>query len=142
VNSRKLWVMIVVCALHLSAVGEEATHQASRFLEAGSTRQAKAVLLSTLNKEPKNARAHELLGDVYRREGNANAAAREYRRALELGIRDSELLSNLATVDTWTRHFTEARKLYKRQLEFSPFPQDARRELENLEYQRGLSIFS
>jgi tetratricopeptide (TPR) repeat protein len=142
VNSRKLWVMIVVCALHLSAVGEEVTHQVSRFLEAGSTRQAKAVLLSTLNKEPKNARAHELLGDVYRREGNANAAAREYRRALELGIRDSELLSNLATVDTWTRHFTEARKLYKRQLEFSPFPQDARRELENLEYQRGLSIFS
>jgi Tfp pilus assembly protein PilF len=97
VNSRKLWVMIVACALHLSAVGEEARHQASRFLEAGSTRQAKAVLLSTLNKEPKNARAHELLGDVYRREGNANAAAREYRRALELGIRDSELLSNLAT---------------------------------------------
>jgi len=134
--------MTMVCALHFAAAGEEATQQASRLIDAGATRQAKALLASTLNKEPQNARAHELLGDVYRHEGNSNAAAREYRRALELGIRDSELLSNLATVDKWTRHFTEARRLYKRQIEFSPFPQDARRELKDLEYQRGLSIFS
>jgi len=142
VSSRTLCVMIVVLALHLCAFGEEATQQASRLLDAGSTGKAKVLLVSTLNKDPQNARAHELLGDVYRNQGNANGAAREYRKALDLGIRDSELLSNLATVYKWTHRFSEARKLYKRQVEFSPFPQQARRELENLEYQRGLGIFS
>jgi tetratricopeptide (TPR) repeat protein len=142
VNSRRLWVTSIVCAFHLIAMGEEATRQASRLLETGSTRQAKAVLLSTLSKEPQNATAHELLGDVYRHEGNATGAAREYRRALELGIRDSELLSNLATVDRWTHHFSEARKLYKRELEFSPFPREDRKELDDLDYQRGLSVFN
>lgn len=141
-NSRKLWVMTVLCALNLSAIGEDTIRHASELLEAGSTREAKAILQSVLRQEPQNARAHELLGDAYRHEGNAGAAEREYRRALDLGIRDSELLSNLATVDKWTRHFSEARKLYRRELEFSPFPQEVRKKLEDLDYQRGLDLFS
>lgn len=134
--------MAVLCAINLSAIGEDAIRTASRLLDVGSTREAKSVLQSVLNQEPQNARAHELLGDAYRHEGNAAAAEREYRRALDLGIRDSELLSNLATVNRWNRHFSEARKLHKRELEFSPFPQDAKKELEDLDYQRGLSLFS
>ncbi len=141
-NSRTLWVIMIVCALNLSAIGEESIRQASQLLDAGSTRKAKAVLESVLNHEPQNARAHELLGDAYRHEGNAGAAEREYKKALDLGIRDSELLSNLATVNRWNHHFAEARKLYKRELEFSPFPQDAQRELDDLAYQRGLSLFN
>lgn len=141
-NSRTLWVLAIVFALNLGAIAEESIRQASQLLDAGSTREAKTVLRSMLKREPQNARAHELLGDVYRREGNAGAAEREYRRALDLGIRDSELLSNLATVDKWTRHFSEARKIYKRELEFSPFTQEVRRNLERLDYQRGVSLFS
>lgn len=141
-NSRKRWVVAILCAFNLSAIGEEAMRQASQLLDKGSTQKAKAVLQSVLQREPQNARAHELLGDAYRHEGNASAAEREYREALNLGIRDSELLSNLATVDKWNRHFSEARKLYKRQIEFSPFPNEVRKDLEDLNYQRGVSLFS
>jgi tetratricopeptide (TPR) repeat protein len=142
VSSRKWWVVAILCLLTLPATSEEAMQRASRLPDAGSTRNAKAVLLALLKQEPLNPRAHQLLGDVYQHEGNAKGADREYRRALDLGVRDSELLSSLAKVDKWTRHYSDARKFYRREIEFSPFPEDARRDLEDLEFQRGMRLFS
>jgi tetratricopeptide (TPR) repeat protein len=136
------WLAVIIfCALQLRASDEQSVQQASQLLEAGKTRDAKVILQSLLEREPQNAEAHELMGDAIRHEGNGKAAEREYRRAMELGLHDSGLLSNLATVQKWNRHFSEARTSYRRELEVAPFQQGTRDELQDLEYQRGFSLF-
>jgi tetratricopeptide (TPR) repeat protein len=141
-NSRKWWTAVALCVLNLSAFGEEGLQRAIQLLDRGEGQGAEVVLLALLKQEPQNAQAHVLLGDVFRHEGNGMAAAREYRIALDLGSHDSEVLSSLATVEKWTRHFSEARKAYLRELETTPSQSAAREELRDLEYKRGLTLFS
>ena len=140
-KSCKWLAAFVLCALPLSASDNPALQQASELLEAGKTAQAKAILQPLLRSEPQNAEAHELMGDVFRQERNGRAAEQEYLRALDLGIRDSGLLSSLATVEKWNRHFSQARNSYQRELEDSPFLPGVRDDLQDLEYQRGFSLF-
>lgn len=140
-NSGKWLAVIILCALQLSASDNQMLQQASQSLDAGKTSDAKVTLQQVLKDDPNNAEAHQLMGDAYRHEGNAKAAEREYLQASELGIRDAELLSSLATVEKWNRHFTQARSSYRRELEMSPMQQGARDDLEDLAYQRGFSLF-
>ncbi len=140
-RSWKWLAAIFLFALQLSASENLAVQQASDLLEAGKTAEAKAILQPLLRIEPQNAEAHELMGDAFRKEGNGKAAEREYLQALDLGIHDSGLLSSLATVQKWNRHFSEAKKSYRRELEVVPFQQGVRDELQDLEYQRGFSLF-
>lgn len=140
-NSWKWLAAVILCALQLCASDNRGLEQASKLLDSGKTVEAELILRSVLKNEPDNAEAHELMGDAYRHEGNGKAAEREYLRAEELGIRDSELLSSLATVQKWNRHFSEARRSYRRELEVAPFQQAARDDLQDIEYQRGFSVF-
>ena len=138
----KWFAVVILCSLPLFASEELTLQQASQLLDAGKTADAKLMLQPLLQREPQNAAAHQLMGDAFRQEGNGMAAEREYRRALDLGIRDGGLLSSLATVEKWNRHFSEARSSYRRELEADPFQLGARAELQDIEYQRGLSLFA
>lgn len=137
-----LIAILLLSCLPVFATEEQTLQQASQLVEAGKTGDAKRVLQPLIEQHPENAEAHQLLGDAYRKEGNGKAAEKEYRRAMELGIHDSELLGSLATVQRWNRHFTAARSSYHRELEVDPLQQGARGELQDVEYQRGLSLFA
>jgi tetratricopeptide (TPR) repeat protein len=141
--TRTKWlVVIILCSLPLYANDVQELQQASQLLENGRIADAKLVLEPFLQREPHNAEAHQLMGDAFRQEGNGKEAEREYREAMDLGIHDSGLLSSLATVEKWNRHFSEARSSYRRELEVDPLRQGTRGELQDLEYQRGLSLFA
>lgn len=139
------WLMrlavVLLSSLWLCARDAPELQRASELLDSGKTTEAKIVLQMLLQREPQNADAHQLMGDVLRHEGNGAAAEREYRQALNLGLHDAGLLNSLATVEKWNRHFSDARNSYRRELEIDPFQRNARGELQDLEYQRGLSLF-
>src|SRR4029077_12336327 len=134
-------VAIILCAVQFGWSDDQTTQRVSQLVEAGKTEEAKAILLPLLRWEPENAEAHELMGDVFRKQGDVKAAEREYRRAIELGRRDAGILNSLATVQKWNRHFSEARASYARELEIAPYQLGTRDELQDLEYKRGLSLF-
>lgn len=139
---RMIWIWTCIALLNFSAFSQQSIQQATHLLDAGNDGEAKVILLEVVKHEPENAKAHQLLGDAFRHEGDAMAAEREYRHAFDLGIRDSKLISSLATVEKWSHHFSEARMSYRRELEAAPTEREAKDELDDLKYQRGLSLFA
>jgi tetratricopeptide (TPR) repeat protein len=65
--------------------------QASALEELGRRPDARGELLGALDVEPESFVTLGLLGDLETRAGNAAAARRHYRRALELNPRDTGL---------------------------------------------------
>jgi tetratricopeptide (TPR) repeat protein len=120
---------------------DRAIRDAARLIERGDVRKAESDLTALLKREPRNARAHELLGDVYRKGGRNGPAETEYRLALSNGARSAELLKNLATVQKRSRRFSEARGSYEKALELSPSDREARTDLDALRRRRGVSLF-
>lgn len=118
-----------------------ATQEAARLLERGDLKGAESALTALLGGDPRNARAHELLGDVYRRQGRNQVAEKEYRLALEQGANTGELWKSLATVQERDRRFAAARESYRRALELSPADREARDGLDSLRHKRGLTLF-
>lgn len=134
-------VLLLFCLSEKGWGADDTLRDAARLLDAGRTTEAEGLLLRLLDRDPQNAEARHLLGDVFRKEGYGPAAEREYRRAKELGRRDPELLKSLATVQKWQRHFSAARSSYQEVLRISPGDREAQDDLEDLRYRRGLALF-
>lgn len=141
-KSTKLFAVLVLCWMPAFAGDAPELQQASQMLEARKTADAKLILEPLLQRDPQNAEAHQLMGDAFRQEGNGKDAEREYCRARDLGMHDAGFLNSLATVEKWNRHFSQAREAYQHELEVDPFQGAAKGELQDLEYQRGLSLFA
>ncbi|MES2263514.1 MAG: XrtA/PEP-CTERM system TPR-repeat protein PrsT [Pseudomonadota bacterium] len=69
--------------------------QARQYQQRGETRAAVIQLKNVLQKEPNNAVARVLLGDLYMEGGDVMSAEKEYRRARQAGIADGEILPRL-----------------------------------------------
>lgn len=134
-------ILLLLCVVEMAWSMDETLRRASQLLDAGQTREAKALLVPLLAREPDNFEAHRLLGEVYQQEGDVKGAEQEYRRAIDLGNRQTGVLKSLATVEKWNHHYSKAQSLYERALEISPGDRDARSELEDLQYKRGLVLF-
>ena len=120
---------------------EDSLRDAAQLLDAGRSREAEGMLHRLLDHDPQNGEARQLLGDLFRKDGKGPEAEREYRRALDLGRRDPELFKSLATVQKWQRHYSAALSSYREALRLAPLDSEARDELEDLQYRRGLSLF-
>lgn len=140
----RLWASILFSLLivQIGWAEDEPLRQASSLLDADQSGEAKTLLVPVLEKQPENAKAHELLGDVFRQQGDGNNAEREYRRAIDLGNHDLSLLKSMATVQKWNRRYSRAQLSYERALEIAPWDRNARAELDDLRYQRGLTFFA
>ncbi len=60
--------------------------------------EAKQQVLMVLEQQPKSAEAHDLLGNLFEREGNTAEAAREYRTAVQLNPSYSQAKQDLAAI--------------------------------------------
>ncbi len=139
---RLLIVVVVGVGLGGSAWGADGSvRRAAELVDAGKLGEAETVLSGLIEQEPQNAEAHERLGDVYRKQGRGELAEREYRRARELGRRSAVLFDNLATVQIWNRHFSDAQASYRDALHINPDDREAREGLDALRGKRGLTVF-
>lgn len=59
--------------------------QAESYIDKGNYSAAERELKELIADEPDNARAHQLLGDAYKRQSKFDSALAEYDRAIELG---------------------------------------------------------
>jgi len=82
------------------------------------------------------------LGEAYLEEGKLVRAADAYRLASDLtGNSDITSLKRLATLEMWTRQFTDARSRLERGLQLNPADGELRGDLADLNTQRSLHLF-
>ncbi|MET0106709.1 MAG: XrtA/PEP-CTERM system TPR-repeat protein PrsT [Sedimenticola sp.] len=74
----------------------EHLEQAQSFLEQGKTRAAMIEAKNSVSKNPENIQSRFLLGKLHLRLGNPEAAEKELRRVLELGVSKEAVLPILA----------------------------------------------
>jgi len=89
-----LGLALTGCDLFHEATDAEHVAKAKEFLDNNDYRSSSIELKSALQKNPNNAEARRLLGEVNLTFGGGEAAEKELRKAIELGVtRDAVLLS-------------------------------------------------
>jgi len=82
------------------------------------------------------------LGEEYLDQGNFTRAAEAYHQASQLsGSSDLTSLKRLATLEIWTRQFTQARARLEQGLWLDPANEGLRNDLADLTMQRSLHLF-
>jgi len=88
--------MLAVLWLAAAPAAADDVSQAKRFLEEDRVAEAAPLLERATRAQPKNAAAHRLLGQAYRRQHRYGRACVEYERALEIDPADREAKDGLA----------------------------------------------
>lgn len=114
--------------------------EAERLLDAGEYKKAEDLLKRLISAEPNKASYHQLLGDVYKREGRLKDALSEYAVSKRLGGENPELMKSIGTVHKWMRNYAEAEKAYKRAIQLNPRDEGAKADLKALELRRRLNL--
>lgn len=91
-----LGLVLTGCDLFHEATDAEHVAKAKEFLDKHDYRGSSLELKSALQKNPDNAEARRLLGEVYVTLVNGPAAEKELRRAMELGVAKESVLLPLA----------------------------------------------
>ncbi len=91
-----LGLALTGCDLFHEATDTEHVAKAKEFLDENDFRAGSIELKSALQKNPGNAEARRLLGEVYVTLGDDAAAEKELRRAIELGVAREAVLLSLA----------------------------------------------
>jgi len=90
---------------------------------------------------PESRRIHQQRGDQYVKEGDIASAIAEYGLASEaVNHRDTGLLKKVATLNQWTRHFTQAKEWLGMAVSTNPADAEATEDLSRLQSQRGLQF--
>ena len=112
-----------------------AFRRAQRLVALGETEEARRELKVLLARNPRNAPAQHLLGEVLMRQGDTEAALAHYRRMAELFPADLAIFTNLGLLLAESGRPDEALRLYDRALRLAP----ARAELQAL---RGRALIA
>jgi predicted Zn-dependent protease len=94
-------------------------------LRIGRTGTARAAIEKHLKRKPGTARAHFLLGEIYRRSAAPQAAITAYQEAVRLDPANADALRELGLICRAEGRMQEARKAFTRYLETSPKAPDA-----------------
>ncbi len=81
--------------------------------------KAEKYMERILELQPNEYRSHDLLGDVYRAQGNLTKARVKYTRAIELGPDDGMALHQRGHVDSFLGNFDAARADYQAAMDLS-----------------------
>ncbi|OAT82337.1 tetratricopeptide repeat protein [Desulfotomaculum copahuensis] len=93
--------VLIVLEDMLKPVGHEQLALARSLIRAGKLDGAMKTLKRIIYKEPGNARAFNLLGAIYEKEGNLDAARRMYRAAIALDPACRPAQANLCRLVRW-----------------------------------------
>lgn len=88
-RAKSLVVVLAMCgmgAVPMAVTAGDYVAQARELLQSGDPRAAMIQLKNALQDDPKNAQARLLLGQIYLRAGNGEAAEKELRHARSAGM--------------------------------------------------------
>jgi len=114
--------------------------EAERLMDARELEKAEDLLRKIVSSDPRNAKAHQLLGDVLSKSGKYKEAIKEYEEAERLGGENPELLKGIGTARKRLKKHSAAKAAYKRALELNPKDEEAKDDLESLERSRGVIL--
>lgn len=115
-------------------------NEAQRLIDSGAYSAAEDMAKKLVSAEPGNAKNHQLLGDVYRKEGRYGEAMAEYAKAKDLGGENAELMKAIGSIQKRERSNKAAVESYKRALKLDPKDREAADDLASLERSRGLTL--
>lgn len=87
-----------------------------RYMQQGNNERAMTKLQKAIEQNDENARAHQFLGELYRRVGKPDEAREHFRRALDLTPKDPSLLNNYAILLCDQKKFDDAERYFERAL--------------------------
>jgi len=122
------------------ALAADTVAEAERLLDSGRYRDSEMMLKRIIKKSPRDARAHQLLGDSYKRQSRFDEALAEYDRALNLGGANAELYKSIGTVNKWSGNTAAAVKAYNKALELNPGDPEATEDLKSIRRSKGLDV--
>ncbi|MBW2736289.1 MAG: tetratricopeptide repeat protein [Deltaproteobacteria bacterium] len=93
---------------------------AERLVQKRDYQSAAPYIRSLLQKFPKSARLHLLLGKVLRAKGVYKGAQQELKRALALAPTDADVHTALAVLFGFTKRYDAAERAHRRALELAP----------------------
>jgi tetratricopeptide (TPR) repeat protein len=138
-----LAALLLVAGLIVSIDAKAATgsySEAQRLYDKGEYKNAEGVLKKLVKADPKSARNHQLLGDVYRKQGMLKEAVAEYKNSERLGGKNAELFKSMGTTYKWMGNYRKARSYYTRALKLNPDDREAKEDLESLRLSRGIGV--
>ncbi|MBI2411849.1 MAG: tetratricopeptide repeat protein [Deltaproteobacteria bacterium] len=115
-------------------------NEAQRLIDSGAYSAAEDMARKLVTAEPRNDKYHQLLGDVYRKEGRYDEAMAEYSKAKELGGENAELLKSIGSIQKKQRNNKAAAESYKKALKLDPKDREAADDLASLERSRGVTL--
>lgn len=113
---------------------------AERLIDAGRYGESEAMLKRIIGAGPEDARAHQLLGDTYKRQSRFDEALGEYDSAIELGGANAELYKSIASINKWTGNSPGAAAALRKALEINPDDREARADLGDITRSNGLDV--
>lgn len=138
INALVLAVLLVSTVAY--AADKDSYQEAQGLYQAGNYPGAEELTKRLISLDPGNARYHQLLGDVYRKEARLENSIGEYALARKLGGENPELLKNMGDVYKWMRRYNDASVYYRRALELDPNDREAKEDLADLERKKGLRL--
>ncbi len=112
-------VLLVISSLYMFSayIFPRKIEEIANMIESGQTKLAIKKLNELLERDDRNAYAHYLLAEAYRREHNDQYAILEYRQVIKLGkfnekVREADVRSKLARIFKEKNAMEEAKKEY------------------------------
>lgn len=141
-------VGLIIAVFLLAAVANVATPvyaadnltEAERLIDARKYSESEVMLKRIIRSRPKDARAHQLLGDTYKRQSKFQDALTEYDKAISLGGANADLYKSIGSVNRWMGNTTAASSALRKALEIDPGDNEARAELRDLMRSKGLDV--
>lgn len=122
------------------ATAADTLPDAERLLDSQRYSDAEKMLERIIAREPRNARAHQLLGDAYKRQSRFEEALSEYDRAIELGGENAEIYKSKGTVNKWMGNTSAAAANYRKALRINPGDAEATADLRELKRSKGIDV--
>ena len=112
-------------------------------LQQGNVQDAEKTLHALIGLERDNARYYFMLGETYQAQERLIPALRAFEKSSSLtNHSDPGTLQRMATINSWTRHYNDARTLLRKVTTLRPGNAEAMSDLADLDVRRSLHVFS
>jgi tetratricopeptide (TPR) repeat protein len=135
-----LVIAVLLVPFAAYANNKDSYREAEGLYRAGDYQGAEERAKRIVSEDPGNASYHQLLGDIYRKEGRLEDSIGEYELALKNGGENPDIRKNMGDVYKWMRRYKDASVSYRRAIELDPNDREAKEDLADLERTKGLRL--